>query len=38
MILCSGASGHNMIDNCPIPPQVMNDDGQLTLSPVYTQS
>ena len=38
MILCSGASGHNMIDNCPIPPQVMNGDGQLTLSPVYTQS
>jgi hypothetical protein len=38
MILCSGATGNNMVDNCPIPPQVMTADGPITVTPVYTQS
>jgi hypothetical protein len=38
MILCSGLTGNNMIDNCPIPQQVMIADGAITVSPVYTQS
>ena len=38
MILCSGATGNNMIDNCPIPHQTLNKDGQIALNPVYTQS
>jgi hypothetical protein len=38
MILCSGPTGNNMIDNCPIPQQILNNDGQIALNPVYTQS
>ena len=38
MILCSAATGGNMVDNCPIPPQVMITDGAIIVSPVYTQS
>lgn len=38
MILCSQATGDNMIDNCPIPQQILTADGSLTVQPVYTQS
>jgi hypothetical protein len=38
MILCSGPTGNNMVDNCPIPQQILNNDGHIALNPVYTQS
>lgn len=38
MILCSGPTGHNMIDNCPIDPMPLNGDGQIALTPIYQQS
>jgi len=34
MILCSGSSGNNMVDWCPISPQVIVSQTTITLTPV----
>ncbi|RPA65819.1 hypothetical protein EF294_03525 [Gordonia oryzae] len=37
-IMCSGASGNNMIDNVAITSTVLSAPGQIVLTPTYTQS
>lgn len=37
-ILCSGATGNTMIDNCAITSTVLSAAGQIVLTPTYTQS
>jgi hypothetical protein len=38
MILCADANGQNMIDNCKINGVVLNSDGQIVVTPTYTQT
>lgn len=38
MLVCSGSSGNNMVDWCPISPQVISSQTTLTLTPVATAS
>lgn len=38
MLLCSGGSGNNQIDNCPITTVIMSAQGQIVCNPVYTQT
>jgi hypothetical protein len=38
MIFCSGVSGNNMVDWCPISPQVIGSQNTITLTPVATAS
>jgi hypothetical protein len=38
MILCSGGSGNNQIDNCAITTVIMSAQGQIVCNPVYTQT
>jgi hypothetical protein len=37
-ILCSMASGHNMIDNSGLDATTLSAPGQIVLSPIYEQS
>ena len=37
-ILCSAASGNNMIDNCSIDSTTLSTPGQIVLTPIYQQS
>jgi hypothetical protein len=37
-IFCSGFSGPNMVDNCPIVTTTLSKAGQIVLTPTYTQS
>jgi hypothetical protein len=38
MILCSAGSGTNQIDNCAITSVVMSAQGQIVVTPTYTQT
>lgn len=38
MILCSGSSGSNMVDWCPITPQVAAVQTTITITPLATAS
>jgi hypothetical protein len=37
-ILCSAATGDNMIDNCIIDTTTLNTAGQIVLTPTYVQT
>jgi hypothetical protein len=38
MILASGGSGNNQVDNCAITTVIMSAQGQIVCNPVYTQT
>lgn len=38
MILCTGSSGNNMVDWCPITPQVVTVQTTITITPLATAS
>lgn len=38
MIVCSGSSGNNMVDWCPITPQVITAQTTITITPLATVS
>lgn len=38
MILCSGSTGNNMVEWCPITPQVITSQNTITLVPLFTAS
>jgi hypothetical protein len=38
MLLCSASSGNNMIDWCPIAPQIATGQTTITLTPLATAS
>lgn len=38
MILCSSLTGNNMVDNCAITSVVMSAQGQIVVTPTYTQT
>lgn len=38
MIMCSGSSGNNMVDWCPITPQVITAQNTITITPLATAS
>jgi hypothetical protein len=38
MIQCSGSSGNNMVDWCPITPQVITSQSTITFIPLLTAS
>jgi hypothetical protein len=38
MILCSASSGNNMVDWCPITPQVITSQNTITITPLATAS
>jgi hypothetical protein len=37
-ILCSAATGDNMIDNCSIDSTILSSAGQIVLTPAYVQT
>ena len=36
ILMCSAVSGNNMVDNADVPDVVMNNQGQLVITPAFT--